>query len=654
MNTTIDTLISPVGVELLSNPLTIQNIEVIKMYLCIRAVLKWLGLFHKKQLIAGWLLSVFMVNPAYAGWWESLTGAGEGPLTVEEAYQFSYSQPEPGLLVLNWQMPDGYYLYRDKIKLHTTDKVDVVDIQKGAAVEKEDAIYGRSWVYFNRAEVRVAIQQAQSGEVDPDIKVEYQGCWEGGICYPPETKTLSLKAVPQTTLIPLRAPSGLLPSSSTTSYLDLSLTDQQRFVSALSSGGYVLTLLLFFVAGLALSLTPCVFPMIPILSSVIVGHQGHATTRQAFVYSCVYVLFMALTYTLAGVAAGLFGANIQAAFQNPWIISAFSLMFVAFALSMFGFFEIQFPAAIQNRLSLLSRRQQGGRLVGVAVMGVLSALIVGPCVAAPLAGALVYIGQTGDPVLGGAALFSLSMGMGLPLIAIGTTAGKLLPKAGHWMVTIKAAFGVVMLLMAIWMLDRIVPSTVTMLLLGIVLVMTAIYLKALDRLPEGSAGWPQFGKGIGVLLLVYGVSLLLGVAAGNSSLVRPLAGVLAGENGTTQPLATFTKVTSLAQLQPILASAKAANQPVMLDFYADWCVTCKELEAFVFVDGAVQEQFSRFTLIKVDVTANDDEAIALNKAYGLIGPPALILYDQQGLVQSDRMLIGVPEVDDFVDWLKSI
>lgn len=623
------------------------------MFLCHRLVLKWLGLSQKKLWVAG-LLSVSLVNPAYADWWTSLTGTSEGPLTVDEAYEFSYSQPEPGLLVLNWQMPDGYYLYRDKIKLHTTDKVDVLDIQKGVAVEQEDAIYGRSWVYFNSAEVRIAIQQAQSGEVNPDIQVEYQGCWEGGICYPPETKTLSLKAVPKITVLPSQAPSGLPPGTTTTSYLELSLTDQQQFVSALSSGGYPLTLLLFFVAGLALSLTPCVFPMIPILSSVIVGHQGHASTRQAFVYSCVYVLFMALTYTLAGVAAGLFGANIQAAFQNPWIISAFSLMFVAFALSMFGFFEIQMPAAIQNRLALLSRHQQGGRLAGVAAMGVLSALIVGPCVAAPLAGALVYIGQTGDPILGGAALFSLSLGMGLPLIAIGTSAGKLLPKAGHWMVTIKASFGVVMLLMAIWMLDRIVPAVVTMLLLGIVFVMTAIYLKALDRLPAGSARWAPFSKGIGVLLLVYGVSLLLGAAAGNSSLVRPLAGVLAGESRTAQPLAEFTKVTSLEQLQPILASAKAANQPVMLDFYADWCVTCKELEAFVFVDEAVQEQFRRFTLIKVDVTANDDEASALNKAYGLIGPPALILYDQQGVVQSDKTLIGVPKVDDFVDWLKSI
>ncbi len=623
------------------------------MYQCFRLALKWLGFLQKKLLLACWLMSVLAVSPANAALWESLTATSETPLTVDEAYQFSYSQPEPDLLLLNWQMPDGYYLYRDKIKLHTSDKVTILDIQKGAAVEKEDAIYGRSWVYFNSAEVRVAIQQIQNGEANSDIQVEYQGCWEGGLCYPPEIKPVSLYDVPETGVARPEISSNSTASTASTSYFELSLTDQQQFASALSSGGYLLTLMMFFIAGLALSFTPCVFPMIPILSSVIVGHHGHATTRQAFAYSCVYVLFMALTYTLAGVAAGLFGANIQAAFQNPWIISAFSLMFVAFALSMFGFFEIQMPTAVQHQLDRLSRRQKGGRVAGVAIMGVLSALIVGPCVAAPLAGALVYIGQTGDPILGGAALFSLSLGMGLPLIAIGTSAGKLLPKAGHWMVTIKAAFGVVMLLMAIWMLDRIVPAVVTMVLLGSVLVMTAVYLKALDRLPTGSSGWSSFGKGIGILLLVYGVSLLLGAAAGNSSVVRPLAGVL-GEKSTSQPLAVFTKVTSLEQLQPILTSAQAANQPVMLDFYADWCITCKELEAFVFVDEEVQEQFRRFTLIKVDVTANDEEAIALNKAYGIIGPPALILYDQQGVLQSDNMLIGVPEVGDFVDWLKSI
>ncbi|OMH31763.1 protein-disulfide reductase DsbD [Motiliproteus sp. MSK22-1] len=641
------------------------------------------------------LIIAFVAAPVQAGWWDNLVSSfgnsnlqstsvgGVTPLTVDEAYQFSYSQPKPGLLKLIWQMPeDGYYLYRDKIKIHTGDTIEVVDILKAEAVEKEDAIYGRSWVYFNGAEVLVALQSLNGENTDVTFKVEYQGCWEGGICYPPEKKTVTLSGIPG------KAP--LLQNSLSTSELsapqsnsfwsnnagfDLSLTDQSRFADALKSSSLLVTLGLFFLAGLALSLTPCIFPMIPILSSVIVGHQAGAAatssanqgtnTRRSFFYSCVYVLFMALTYTIAGVIAGLFGANIQAAFQNVWIISLFSLMFILFALSMFGIFQFQVPVALQNKLANLSRRQRGGRFTGVASMGVLSALIVGPCVAAPLAGALIYIGQTGDPYLGGAALFSLSIGMGIPLILIGTSAGKILPKAGHWMEQIKAAFGVMMLLMAIWMLDRILPPAVIMGLLGALLTFTAIFMKALDSLPIGSSIAARLGKGTGLLLLVYGLSLLIGLAAGGSSLIRPLAVLSTGfsnsnsnsiTSGTRQrtPQAPFAKVTSLEQLQPRLDAAKLAGQPVMLDFYADWCITCKELEAFVFVDDQVQQQFSRFSLIKVDVTANDDAAKTLYDYYNIIGPPALIFYDNTGQIRANQTLIGVPEVADFVSHLKKI
>lgn len=620
-----------------------------------------LGSYNFGKYSACWRWVVVMllwaqVSVANANLWESLTGQKpQGPLPVEEAYLFSYSQPEPGLLILQWTMPESdYYLYRDQVKLHTDGQVEIVDIQKGPTVGKEDAIYGQSQVYYDEAEFRVAVQQSAAGNPDPGIKVEYQGCWDGGICYPPQTQPVQLNAVP-TQAPPLTAADAEVQTArAETNSLDFSLTDQRRFSDVLASGSFSITLLLFFLAGLALSLTPCVFPMIPILSSVIVGHGGKVSTGQAFGYSSLYVLAMAITYTLAGVAAGLFGANIQAAFQNPWIISTFSLMFVVFAFSMFGFFEIQMPTALQNRLANLSRSQQGGRATSVFVMGVLSALIVGPCVAAPLAGALVYIGQTGDPVLGGAALFSLSLGMGAPLIIIGTSAGKLLPKAGHWMVHIKAGFGVVMLLMAIWMLDRIVPPAVTVLLVSAVLITSSIYLKALDRLPDGCVGWLKLGKGFGVLMLIYGTSLLVGVAAGNASLLKPLAGVTTGSATSASTLLPFAKVTSLDQLRPLLDQARTQGRPVMLDFYADWCVTCKELESFVFVDPSVQTEFQRFTLIKVDVTANDDAAIALNKAYDIIGPPAQIFYDPKGNLLKDKTLIGVPTVADFVALLRSI
>mgnify|MGYP003672820404 FL=1 len=620
-----------------------------------------LGSYHFGKYSAYWRWVMVMllwaqISVANANLWESLAGQKpQGPLPVEEAYLFSYSQPEPGLLILQWTMPESdYYLYRDQIKLHTDGQVEIVDIQKGLTVGKEDAIYGQSQVYYNEAEFRVAVQQSAAGNPDPEIRVEYQGCWDGGICYPPQTQPVQLISVP-TQAPPLTpADSSAQPAVVESNALEFSLTDQRRFSDVLASGSFTITLLLFFLAGLALSLTPCVFPMIPILSSVIVGHGGKVSTRQAFGYSSIYVLAMAITYTLAGVAAGLFGANIQAAFQNPWIISTFSLMFVVFAFSMFGFFEIQMPTALQNRLANLSRSQQGGRGASVFVMGVLSALIVGPCVAAPLAGALVYIGQTGDPILGGAALFSLSLGMGVPLIIIGTSAGKLLPKAGHWMVHIKAGFGVIMLLMAIWMLDRIVPPTMTVLLVSAVLIISSIYLKALDRLPEGCLGWLKLGKGFGVLMLIYGTSLLVGVAAGNASLLKPLAGVVTGSATSASSLLPFAKVTSLDQLRPLVEQARTQGRPVMLDFYADWCITCKELESFVFVDPSVQAEFQRFTLIKVDVTANDDAAIALNKEYDLIGPPAQIFYGPQGNLLTEKTLIGVPKVADFVSLLRSI
>ncbi len=641
------------------------------------------------RLLVGLLLLLSLASmPSQAGWWDDLISGiggnrsgvgGVAPLTVDEAYQFSYSQPQPGVLKLSWRMPeDGYYLYRDKIKIVPEKAIEVTDIRRPAAVEKEDAIYGRSWVYFNSAEILVALKSLSGDSGEVAFKVEYQGCWEGGICYPPERKTVRLSNLPtvapslaSVSLAGGGANSGSPAASSSTASLsteagfDLSLTDQSRFADALKSNNLTVTLALFFLAGLALSLTPCVFPMIPILSSVILGHQsasptsdGAATgagTARSFFYSSVYVFFMALTYTVAGVIAGLFGANIQAAFQDAWIISLFSLMFVLFALSMFGLLRFQMPAAIQNRLTLLSRRQRGGRFVGVATMGVLSALIVGPCVAAPLAGALIYIGQSGDPYLGGAALFSLSIGMGIPLILIGTSAGKLLPKAGPWMEQIKAAFGVVMLLMALWMLDRILPPEVIMGLLGALLIVTAIFMKALESLPADSSPVTRLGKGAGIMLLVYGISLLVGLAAGSTSLIKPLAGLGSGfaVSLPVQP-APFVKVTSLEQLGPNLDAARQAGRPVMLDFYADWCVTCKELEAFVFVDNQVQREFSRFMLIKVDVTANDEAAKALYRNYDIIGPPALIFYDTDGQIVAEKTLIGVPEVDDFVSHLRRI
>jgi thiol:disulfide interchange protein DsbD len=364
---------------------------------------------------------------------------------------------------------------------------------------------------------------------------------------------------------------------------------------------------------------------------------------------------MALTYTVAGVLAGLFGANLQAAFQNPWILWAFALIFVALALSMFGFYELQLPSGLQSRIAELSNRQEGGTLIGVAVMGLLSALIVGPCVAPPLAGALIFIGQTGDALLGGAALFALSLGMGVPLIAIGTSAGKLLPRAGAWMDAVKAVFGVALLGVALVLLERILPATIAMLLWGTLSICSAVYMGALTQLPAGASGWTRLWKGLGVALLIYGALMLTGAAAGGKDTLQPLRGLVGGGSGSGSAAAhaDFKRIKSVADLDRELAAA--GGRPVMLDFYADWCASCKEMERYTFSDPAVQAEMGRFVLLQADVTANDatDQAL-LQGRFGLPGPPAMLFFDPSGAELKGRRLVGFKPAAEFAEHLRRI
>lgn len=595
------------------------------------------------------LLSLVGSAVAQASLFDRLSGDAAGPLEVEKAYRFSAVEEAPGRYRLHWAMEDGYYLYRDKIKVLTPDGVKLVEMRAAPAKQKDDPLFGQVWIYYHEAVVDIRLQSATAA--GGEMQVEYQGCWDGGVCYPPVSKTVALGPMPATAA-PFDEPESAAPVVTKPQF---SLTDQAQFSAALAGDSLLLTLGLFFAAGLALSLTPCVLPMIPILASVIAGQGEHATTGRSFFLALVYVLAMSFTYTIAGVMAGLFGENLQAALQAPWVIVLFSLVFVVLAGAMFGFYQLQMPQSVQNGLNRLSRSQQGGHLSGVVVMGVLSALIVGPCVAAPLAGALIYIGQSGDPLLGGSALFVLSLGMGVPLLLVGASAGGLLPKAGGWMNQVKYGFGVVLLLMAVWMLDRILPVEATMLMTGALLVVTAIFLRALDGLPDGASGWRRVGKGLGLLLLIYGGSLLIGAAAGNRSLLYPLKGVgFAAATSAQEAAPEFVTVTSLAALQPLLDQSRATQTPVMLDFYADWCVSCKELETFVFNEGGVQQQLRRFTLVRVDVTAHDAAAKELYQRYSIIGPPALIFYDQAGELQGGRTIIGVPGARQFAEHLMGI
>lgn len=557
-------------------------------------------------------------------------------------------------ILARWDIADGYYLYRDKFAFAAVPNSGVTlgAPQSPAGEFKADETFGRMEVYHRDVEIRVPVNRTTSEAVTFDVEVKYQGCADAGFCYPPEKKLLpvSLPAVLATTASATAAGGS---SSGTRGYI----SEQDQFAQRLQNDNLFLTLAAFFGVGLLLAFTPCVFPMIPILSSIVAGQGVQTTTRKALSLSLAYVFAMALTYTIAGVIAGLTGANLQAAFQDPWIVGAFSLVFVALALSMFGFYELQVPSVLQSKLTTLSNQQQGGTLAGAAIMGFLSALIVGPCVAAPLAGALIYISQSGDAVIGGLALFSLSMGMGTPLLLIGTSAGKLLPRVGNWMNTVKATFGVMLLALAVWMLGRVIPAQVSMLLWAVLAIVVAVYLGALRRVGPDASGWQKLWQGMGLVSLVYGVILMLGVASGGADPLSPL-NHFAGSSGGSAANASvtesgnhlqFTRVKGLDGLQRELAAASRRGQPVLLDFYADWCVSCKEMERFTFSDSRVQAALANTHLIQADVTDNDDADQALLKHVGIVGPPAILFFDAQGSEQRQFRVVGFMKPDEFLE-----
>ena len=596
-------------------------------------------------------------------------------LPPELAYLPQIVNADRDAISLNWFIEDGYYLYRDKFSftLEHTGGLQIATSTVSEGIETHDEFFGNVEILRNTADT--ALQLTSSPPLSNDavagsdalLTITYQGCADIGVCFPPTTASLPVSfsdAAPTAAVMaavdssvsppPVSPPPVLPPSEQTESSPTLPMSEQDRLSGLLGSASLWLTVATFFGLGLLLAFTPCVLPMIPILSSLIVGQSRSITTWRAFQLSLIYVLVMASTYAVVGVLVGLSGYNIQPMLQQPAVLTAIAVLFVILSLSMFGFYELQMPAAVQSKLTRWSNKQGGGQVGGVAAMGFISTLIVGPCVTAPLAGALIFIAKTGDAVVGGSALFALGLGMGAPLLLIGTSAGKWVPKTGAWMNSTKQVFGILLLGMAIYMVSRFLPATTSMTLYAVLAIMSGVFLGATDTLSQQSSGWQRLGKGAGMVASAYGVALLAGALAGGGSYTAPLRafantgssqtpdGVIAGEHALP-----FQTVKSVDDLQNVVLQAQAQGRPVMLDFYADWCISCKEMEAFVFTDPRVQDLLNTAIVVQADVTANDAQDQELLKAFELFGPPGIIFYDAQGTELRAARVVGFMNADDF-------
>ncbi len=580
-------------------------------------------------------------------------------LHPDEAFILSARLDANNVIQTNILMADNIYLYRDKIKIAMVNgdghALGAISVPRGKM--KDDEFLGPMEVIYGQVDVSIPIiSEANAGD-QLALSYQYQGCVEDRICYPPVTKYLRINAAEGLILVAKELTDGTGTSqpgvNSDSGGSTAPVSEQDQFAQLLKDESLLLVVGLFFLAGIGLTFTPCVFPMIPILSSIIAGQGSSITTGKAFLLSLIYVLSMAVTYAIAGAIVGYYGAefNIQIWFQDPIILSIFAAVFVLLALSMFGFYELQMPNAIQSRLTAISNSQQGGTLVGVGLMGLFSAIIVGPCITAPLVGALIFISQTQDWQLGGLALFALGLGMGVPLLLIGTSAGKLLPRAGGWMDSVKAVFGVVLLGVAIWLLERILPVGITMALIAALLIASAIYMGALDSLSESANGWHRLLKSLGLLILVYGVAYLIGAAAGSNDLIQPLRGITASAGNTVQAQQhlAFRQIKGQKGLQLALNDSVQQDRTTMLDFYADWCISCKEMEKYAFSHPRVLAALEDVATLQADVTDNDNIDTELMASLGIYGPPAILFFDSNGQEIRNRRVVGEMSGDRFAD-----
>jgi thiol:disulfide interchange protein DsbD len=600
-----------------------------------------------------WIETVELSEPVAASGKFDLGGPASGSSSEfpppEEVFFPDVFPVDGNTVELGIRIEPGFYVYKHRItakSLSPEAQAGQLDLPKGKL--KYDEFFGESEVYYGEVIGRLAIARATPEAMDLELEVGYQGCADGGLCYLPQTQvmTVSLPAAKVVSdLSAAAAPSGGTPAAP--------VSEQSRIAQIISGSPVWFVVIAMFGFGLLLAFTPCVLPMIPILTAIIAGEGDDVTPARGFGLAFSYVMGMAIVYTAAGVVAVAAGAQVQAAFNQPWVLSLFAVLFIVLAIAMFGAFDLQMPSSIQSRLSAISNNQRSGTVIGAFVMGALSSLIVTACVAPALVAALAVMSQSGDYFRGGLALFAMSIGMGAPLLLVGAAQGKFLPKAGPWMVAIKGAFGFMMLGLAIWMLSRFLPGTLIMTMWAVLVFMIGVFMGGLTTLTAESTVPQKLGKGFGGIAIIYGILLVIGAATGGSNPLQPLASVnvggSSGETAAAHDELPFQRIKTVTDLDREIAAASQQGKSVMLDFYADWCVSCKEMEAWTFTDAAVQAALSNTVWLQADVTANDAEDKALLDRFGVFGPPTIIFFGADGQQRNGYEVVGYMKAETFAD-----
>jgi len=581
-------------------------------------------------------------------------------LKVDQAFVFNFDQ-QNNQLHISFDINEGYYLYRHQFKF-TSENTHISTVVLPQGIDHQDEFFGIQQIYTKQLTFTINIEEANEHAL---VTVRYQGCADKGLCYPPTKKTIALDEVPvqamsqtishnaTTILSALNAPK----SNSTPAYVNANqnvvtpTSEQHQLADMLKQDSLLLTLVAFFVGGLLLSFTPCVFPMYPILTGIIVGAGKELTTKKAFTLSFFYVQGMAVTYTLLGIVVALAGAQFQAMFQHPYVLIALSALFITLALSMFGVFNLALPASWQNKLNNLSNKQKGGSIIGVVIMGVISGLVASPCTTAPLTGALLYISQTGDVVLGASALYALSLGMGLPLLILGSSGGKLLPKAGAWMNIIKNIFGLLLLAVPIFLLERFIPEIASQALWALLLLGAASYFYVANQ--NSTIDKPRgFAFGLRSLLIF----LMMFVGANMIyKLIMPTNIQGLTQTSINQKSQHFIQITTLAELETAITQANEQGKTVMVDLYADWCVACKEFEQYTFPEQSVQDALANSMLLQIDLTdTGAKQNAALMKHFNVFGLPSILFFDLQGNELIQQRITGFMGADEFSAHIESI